>query len=65
MKVQKFIFLPLLLIVTAIPVAILFKVVSAEQIQTWRVVCNGLSLFIIVSILFFRKLIRMTDESKR
>lgn len=67
MKAKKFIFLLLLLIVTAIPVGILFKVVSAEQVQTWRIVCSGLSVLAIVSIsiLFFRKLIRMTDESKR
>lgn len=67
MKAKKFIFLPLLLIVTAIPVVILFKVVSAEQVQTWRIVCSGLSVLAIVPIatLFLRKLIRMTYESKR
>ena len=61
MKAKKFIFLPLLLIVTAIPVAILFKVASAEQVQTWRIACSGLSVLVIfpIATLFFRKLLRM------
>lgn len=65
MKAKKFIFLPLLLILAAVPVIVFFKVMSAEQVQIWRVICSGLSILVIIPIttLFFRKLIRMSDES--